>query len=60
MQLTKPIAALMAALILAGCGGGMEVGGGPSPDSMEGEMLAPNPSDSGSMDDATGTEIPPA
>ena len=58
MKIAKPIAALLAGLILAGCGGGMSVGGGPAPDSLEGQMLAPNPSEAGEIDDTSGTMIP--
>jgi hypothetical protein len=58
MDIGKPLAALLVTLLLAGCGGGMQVGGGPSPDSLEGEMLSPDPSDAGEIDDATGTMIP--
>lgn len=58
MEIAKPVAALLVAVLLAGCGGGMTVGGGPAPDSLEGQMLAPNPSDAGEIDDSTGTMIP--
>jgi hypothetical protein len=45
--------------LLSACGGGMEVGGGPSPDSMTGMMLDPDGSEGGGeMDDTAGTEIP--
>ena len=50
--------ALLVVALLAACDGGMTVGGGPAPDSLEGQMLAPDPSDAGEIDDATGTMIP--
>ena len=43
---------------LSACGGGMQVGGGPEPDSMTGQMLAPNPSDTDPLNDSDGTAIP--
>jgi hypothetical protein len=52
------MAALAAMLLLAACNGGMELGGGPAPDSAEGQMLAPNPADAGQIDDTSGTPIP--
>ena len=57
MELRKLAGAALLALVLAGCGGGMQVGGGPSPESLEGQMLAPDPMSAGSIDDATGTMI---
>ena len=44
--------------VLSACGGGMQVGGGPAPDSMTGQMLAPNPSDTDPLNDSDGTAIP--
>jgi hypothetical protein len=58
MKKHEAVAALLALALLAGCDGGMTVGGGPAPDSLEGQMLAPDPSDAGEIDDATGTMIP--
>jgi hypothetical protein len=54
----KHLAGLLVVALLAACDGGMTVGGGPAPDSLEGQMLAPDPSDAGEIDDATGTMIP--
>ena len=58
MTKIESLGTLLALALLAGCDGGMTVGGGPAPDSLEGQMLAPNPSDAGEIDDATGTMIP--
>ncbi len=59
MTLVKPMAVFLALALLAGCGGGMEIGGGPAPDSADGQMLAADPSAAaGQMDDTTGTPIP--
>ena len=58
MTLTRSMSALAAMLLLAACNGGMELGGGPAPDSAEGQMLAPNPADAGQIDDTSGTPIP--
>lgn len=57
MALTRPIAGLLL-LLLAACGGGMELGGGPAPSSAEGEMLAPDPEAPGQVADTSGTTIP--
>jgi hypothetical protein len=57
MELRKLAAAGLLALVLAGCGGGMQIGGGPAPESLEGQMIAPNPMTAGEIDDATGTMI---
>ena len=46
----KHIAALLAVALLAGCDGGMTVGGGPGADLLEGQMLAPDPMDAGEID----------
>lgn len=52
------LGALLALTLLSACGGGMEVGGGPSPDSLQGMMLEPDPSEGNEIDDAVGTQIP--
>jgi len=52
------LGAILALTLLAACGGGMQVGGGPDPDSLQGMMLEPNPSEGGEIDDADGTQIP--
>ena len=53
----KPLWTLLVLALLSACGG-MQVGGGPDPDSLTGMMLEPNPSEGGEIDDATGTQIP--
>ena len=54
----RHLAVLFALALLSACGGGMQVGGGPAPDSMTGQMLAPNPSDTDPLNDSDGTAIP--
>jgi hypothetical protein len=54
----RHLAALGLIALLAACGGGMQVGGGPDPDSLTGMMLEPDPMAGDGIDDATGTEIP--
>jgi len=58
MMNLRHLTALLAVALLSACGGGMEVGGGPSPDSLTGMMLEPNPSEGDELDDAVGTQIP--
>ncbi|HRO10109.1 hypothetical protein [Amaricoccus sp.] len=53
----RNLAALLLAGILSACGG-TEVGGGPGPDSLTGEMLESDPILGEEIDDATGTQIP--
>ena len=52
------LAALCVVALLSACGGGMQMGGGPEPDSMTGQMLAPNPSDTDPLNASDGTAIP--
>ena len=54
----RHLGALLVVALLAACGGGMQVGGGPAPDSLTGMMLEPDPSEGDEIDDATGTQIP--
>ena len=54
----RHLAALWVVALLSACGGGMQVDGGPDPDSVTGMMLEPNPSEGDEIDDATGTQIP--
>jgi hypothetical protein len=58
--MTNPrnLAPLLLAALLAACGGGMEVGGGPEPESLTGMMLEPDPMVGDEIDDAVGTQIP--
>jgi hypothetical protein len=56
MNRAKLVVALLVAVTLAGCGGGMAVG--PQGDTLESEMTAPNPMAVGEINDATGTMIP--
>ena len=58
MMNPRYLVALLAVALVSACGGGMEVGGGPSPDSMTGQMLEPNPSDTDPLNDSDGTAIP--
>jgi hypothetical protein len=58
MTNVQNLMAIMAMALLSACGGGMEVGGGPSPDSLTGQMLEPNPSEGDEIDDSVGTQIP--
>ena len=54
----RNLAVLSLVALLAACGGGMQVGGGPEPDSLTGMMLEPDPSEGDEINDATGTQIP--
>ena len=58
MMNPRYLVALLAVALVSACGGGMEVGGGPSPDSMTGQMLEPNSSDTDPLNDSDGTAIP--
>jgi hypothetical protein len=58
MMNVRHLAALFVVALLSACGGGMQVGGGPEPDSLTGMMLEPNPSEGDEIDDAVGTQIP--
>ena len=58
MMNLRHLVVLLAVALLSACGGGMQVGGGPAPDSMTGQMLAPNPSDTDPLNDSDGTAIP--
>jgi hypothetical protein len=57
MKLNAIVATLLAAFALAGCGGGVELGG-PGPDPVDAEMAGDDPLDGGVINSGSGSVIP--
>ncbi len=57
MEIRSTLAALGATLLLAACGGGMEIGG-PGLSASEQELVGDDPLDDGTINEGVGSVIP--